>query len=184
MSNFIWTFDDEKLEIMALEKKILDLQKTVDNLQSLVENAPYGIFCALKDSWDGTPSNSIITYDKFTKVAGNIGGLGMNLTSGIFTAGHTGTWSITFNFDSVHNGDGGGTYNVVNLYRRHRYWNTGIQIEESHFEVSSKEKMTIMTGKTIYHTLYEGDDVYLKTGSVESDIERATICFELVSTYY
>ena len=60
----------------------------MDILKSSFEDAPNGIFYALKDKWDGTPSNFIITNS-------------IN--------------SINYNFESVHDA-AFPRFNVVNLY--------------------------------------------------------------------
>ena len=59
--NIIGTFAEDQTDVVALEKRILDLETFVDILKSSFEDAPNGIFYALKDKWDGTPSNFIIT---------------------------------------------------------------------------------------------------------------------------
>merc|ERR1711936_902416 len=59
-----------------------------------IENKPYAFQCAYKFKW--TAANSVMTWDKLiTNVKYGVTG-GFSLSSGVFTAGHSGVWEVNF----------------------------------------------------------------------------------------
>ena len=121
-------------------------------------------------------ANSVITYDRLTfdEISGgeSVVGSGMDITTGVFTVGLSGVWSVSYSLMSQVSG---GEINQVNLYLN------GLRISES-YQLSSyngQEDMVSMGSRNLYMRLVEGDEVTLRTRMV-GILRYVTICFQLV----
>ena len=136
-----------------------------------MRNPPFAFQCG----WQGglvTAENSIITFERlsFSSLFGVAGGL--DITTGVFTAGYNGVWTITY---STHSEQAGGDANSVYLFLNDN------KIEESvHYTYNSGGPGYFQTlgSRTLHIRLETGDVVTLKTGRLE-DIGGITLCFEL-----
>ena len=122
--------------------------------------------CAYKNHW--TAGNSIITYDTLTisSMSGVAGGL--NIKTGVFTAGLSGVWSVSYSLKSrQYSGD-----------EASLYLNGDHLVESSHDTFHSGEVRSL-GGRTLYMRLQSGDSLTLGTGSVRNGgLYQITLCFE------
>ena len=169
-----------KSEYADLQKEITLMKKSIDLLNAKVsslEHPHYGVFCARR-YW-GVPENFIVTYNELTHVATNLDGPGLDVDTGLFTAGLSGTWSITFSLLSTHSysfDDSTPEHNNVNLYKN------GELIPESYFYTMSEADLALVSGRTIYIHLEMGDQVYLATDFLDGSVNLVTICYQLITT--
>ena len=56
---------------------------------------PYSFECGYQTAWD--TADSVISYTRLLYSSTNVTG-GLDISSGLFTAGHSGTWAVTFTF--------------------------------------------------------------------------------------
>ena len=165
------------MQFMREENNRLNMEiRKLKSEDSQIKNdlRPLRIFsyqCAHKNRW--TAANSIITYDKLmiSSMSGMSGGLDIN--TGVFTAGQGGVWSVSYSFKSRHfSGDEAVLYlNGANLMESfHDTFHAG----------SSRGEVRSVGGRTLYVRLEAGDSLSLDTASLRNGgLYEITLCFEL-----
>ena len=141
----------------------------------LLKNKPHSIHCGHRQLWD--TRDSVITYDEVTpsSQSGGVGGIGgLDRTTGVFTAGHSGIWSITYSVQSF-NPEGYG-YNTLYI------WINQVKFTESQHYVDyykSKTKVYSLGGRTFYRHLSAGNTVTLRAGHIYT-LNWITLCLEVL----
>ena len=153
-----------KLNYKELEEKIEE-----------VRNPPFGYFCAYKSSF--STANSVITYDRllYSSQFGLQGeSPGIDITSGKFVAGFSGTWRLDFSLYTLPDpGDDISLY----LYRN------GEQIPETRFRSTRSSKVSgydVNTGgRSVLLRLDLGDELYIRTTVMEDSVNNIIFCASL-----
>ena len=171
--------ENEKLSLLErlerLEKEIEEVHTENRELQEKIEdvqNAPFGYFCGHRGAFFLT--NSVITYDKllYSSQFGLQGGI--NINTGKFVAGSSGTWRGDFSL--VTDPDPGGDV-IVFLYKN------GEKIPETLFYSHGSDAGSgwdINTGgRSVLLHLDLGDELYLGTTLMENYAERIIFCVSL-----
>ena len=165
-------------EMKSLTGRITVTEETDVLLRGMVDqvrNPPYAFQCAYQDYW--TADDSVITYDRLTydEISGgsiyNVTG-GLDITTGVFTAGFSGVWTISYTMTSFQYS---GEYNVAWLYVN------GEQIVESkHYTgyYGSEGRVDSLGSRSLYMRLEAGDTISLRTGFLKG-LNDITLCFEL-----
>merc|ERR1711936_45076 len=82
------TSKDEKIRTLENDKN------SKERRLKKIENKPYAFQCAYQDRWK--KEGAVMTWDKLsTNVKYGVTG-GFSLSSGVFTAGHSGVWEVTY----------------------------------------------------------------------------------------
>ena len=167
--------------LSAIEKVIKEKDEIIENMERSIKsitNPPFGVFCA--KSWEGgrDGDTSIITYDEMSHVSTNLDGPGLDLDTGVFTAGHNGTWSVSFHFRSTTSEHLDG--NSIHLAKNGK----NIWVFAGIRHVADIDYLELDIGRTTYTHLDKGDALYLSQSPHEvSHITDVTVCYELVTKY-
>ena len=163
-------------EEMALkEARIAELERSV----SRHEETPYSFTCGWREQW--VLDNSNITYERLLYSASSDLNGGLDITSGVYTAWISGTWTITYSSTSVqYSGDIIQAFVYVNgeMLLESQYW-------ASYFESSGR--VSSLGSRTLHLHLNAGDTVTLGTGDQGhygefSGLWYVTFCVELKQT--
>merc|ERR1711936_1336432 len=141
-----------------------------------IENKPYAFQCAYKFKW--TAANSVMTWDKLiTNVKYGVTG-GFSLSSGVFTAGHSGVWEV--NFTTVSEND---THEWITAY----LYINGKKLSESKYNsgyYKSSGFVVSLGSRTLLLKLNKGDEVKLMTDKLTGDaLWQNTLCFHLAQPF-
>ena len=170
-------------EEMALkDARIGELERSQSELMSAVsrhEETPYSFTCGWREQW--VLDNSNITYERLLYSASSDLNGGLDITSGVYTAWISGTWSITYSSTSVqYSGDIIQAFVYVNgeMLLESQYW-------ASYFESSGR--VSSLGSRTLHLHLNAGDTVTLGTGDQGhygefSGLWYVTFCVELKQT--
>ena len=160
--------------LAARDRKIEEIEHRLEDRLEKVERQvgdnPYCYQCGYRTDWD--MSDSVMTYTRLLYSSSNLSG-GLNISTGLFTAGHSGTWAIASSLLSTqYSGD----VNQVWIFKNQQ------KIEESEhysYYVNSGqlEYTKSMGSRTLYLHLETGDQVSLRAGSVYY-LEDITVCFQ------
>ena len=105
-------------------------------------------------------------------------GPGLDLDTGVFTAGHNGTWSVSFHFRSTTSEHLDG--NSIHLAKNGK----NIWVFAGIRHVAHIDYLELDIGRTTYTHLDKGDVLYLSQSPHEvSHITDVTVCYELVTKY-
>ena len=153
--------------INVTEETDVQLMEMMDQ----VRNPPFAFQCAWQSGLV-TAENSVITFERlsYSSMFGVTGGL--DISTGVFTAGYNGVWTLSY---ATHSEQGGGDVNSVYLYLNET------KVEESvHYTYNSggSEHFQTLGSRTLHLRLEVGDVVTLRTGRLQ-DIGGITLCFEL-----
>ena len=165
--------------LSALEKSMKEKDDAIEVLEKSlhsVTNCPYGVFCAY--NWEGKRAGdtSIITFDEMTIATTNLDGTGLDLDTGVFSAGQSGTWSVAYSFTSTVWDKG--EVNYIDLFKNDE--NIMTAGAGTRYEANSDYFATTI-GRTIYIHLDKGDILYLKPQRVGMMITHISVCYELVT---
>ena len=158
-------------EIIGLGTANKELQEKIEEVQ----NPPFGYFCAFKDQF--STGNSVITYDKllYSSQFGLEGeSPGINITSGKFLSGFTGTWRVDF---SLWTGPDPAEAIYVFLYKN------GVRLPETEF--ASYRSFTgsgydgNTGGRSVLVHLDLGNELYIGTTTMEEPAVNIIFCVSL-----
>ena len=158
-------------EIIGLGTANKELQEKIEEVQ----NPPFGYFCAFKDQF--STGNSVITYDKllYSSQFGLQGDSpGINIISGKFLSGFTGTWRVDF---SLWTGPDPAEAIYVFLYKN------GVRVPETEF--ASYRSFTgsgydgNTGGRSVLVHLDLGDELYIGTTTMEEPAVNIIFCVSL-----
>ena len=158
------------------------LEEEVRGVRSRHSESPYSYTCGWREEWTNVAlDNTNITYERllYSSTSGMDGGL--DITTGVYTAWISGTWSITYSSTSVqYSGDIIQAFLFVNgqMLVESQYW-------ASYFE--SDGRVSSLGARTLHLHLNAGDTVTLGTGDQGhygefSGLWYITFCVELKQT--
>ena len=155
-------------EIIGLGTANKELQEKIEEFQNL----PFGYFCAFKDQF--STGNSVITYDKllYSSQFGLEGDSpGINITSGKFLSGFSGTWRVDF---SLYTTPDPGEAISIYLYKN------GEMITETGFFSSGGSDYEGKTGgRSLLLHLDMGDELYIYTDVTDDPTYNIIFCVSL-----
>merc|ERR1711936_853812 len=166
---------DLERKVNSLESRIIKLENDKTSKErrlTKIENKPYAFQCAYQDKWT---AESIVKWDKFiTNIMRGVTG-GLRLSSGEFTAGHSGVWEVTYSMLST-NDSGEQIFAVLNI--------NGRELRESEYRTGYKNSegwVYSLGSRILFIKLNRGDKVTLQTTSLTGDaLYKNTLCFHLV----
>ena len=170
--------EEVKTENMVLKRKIEEVIRGNKELQEKIDvvgNPPFGYFCGFQELFS-TP-NSVINYDKllYSSQFGLEGeSPGINITSGKFLSGFTGTWRVDF---SLWTGPDPAEAIYVFLYKN------GVRVPETEF--ASYRSFTgsgydgNTGGRSVLVHLDLGDELYIGTTTMEEPAVNIIFCVSL-----
>jgi len=158
------TLDTLERKVSSQESRIIKLESDKTSKErrlTKIENKPYAFQCAGQPSWT-TGEGSIVTWEGFFSnwMSGVTGGL--SLSSGVFTAGHSGIWEVTYSLLPLKK-EGGGDWIVAYLF-------------VNGLGLSAKS----LGSRTLFVKLSRGDKVDLRTEDPAVQLYDNTLCFRLV----
>ena len=153
------------------------LQLTTDMVELRAASLPFGFSCVYRFGWER--DETTITYSKVLDSSTNIYMPGINLTTGVFTASVSGTYSVSFSFFTSDKAEDGP--NDVFLFRN------GTKITESlapsETAISDQQKVAgkvfQTSGRTLYFQLAVGETMSLVCRPCHK-IWRVNFCVALV----
>lgn len=168
-----------KSKLASQEAKMTDMLDRMTRLEAElgIRRSPVAFQCGWRRN-DWTEDNSTITFDRLTiSSLSGVGG-GLDTYTGVFTAGFSGIWSVTF---------------TVRSFKPKTEANNTVWLDLNGEKVEETLLLTYYLGpegyvgsqesRTIYLQLDKGDEVSLKTGEVYS-LSYITLCFELAHFEY
>ena len=153
------------------------LQLTTDMAELRAASLPFGFSCVYRFGWER--DETTITYSKVLDSSTNIYMSGINLTTGVFTASVSGTYSVSFSFFTSDKAEDGP--NDVFLFRN------GTKITESlapsETAISDQQKVAgkvfQTSGRTLYFQLEVSETLHLGCVLCHK-IWRVNFCVALV----
>ena len=183
---------DLKYSLAARDKKIEEIEHRIDHnlrqnrcnrsLEDRLEKVekqgraedprdnPYCYECGYQSAWD--VEDSVMTYTRLLYSSSNVSG-GLDISTGLFTAGHSGTWAIS---SSIMSTQYSGDVNQVWIFKNQQKIG---ESEHYSYYVNSGQLGYVksMGSRTLYLYLEKGDQVSLRAGSVYY-LEDITVCFQ------
>ena len=158
--------------IRYLEEAVAIGEEQICELENQVRNQPFAFQCGWRaGQW--SEDSSIITYDSLTfSSMFNVDG-GLDISTGVFTAGYSGVWSVSY---SIRSTQYSGERNEAWLYL-----NDERMKESQHWTgyYGSEGDVLLMGSRTLFLRLETGDTITLRTGIVDNGLFYITLCFQL-----
>ena len=165
--------DNEVLHIMEFlnshEVSIKELERSV----SFLKNPPSTFSCGYHTGYEYFVSN-VISYTSLSYSSSNVEGSGLDISSGIFTSGHPGTYTATWSLASIN--DAGDHYVQIHLRKN------GSMIQESRhvsYYTGSSGKTDDQGGRTLILHLERGDTLDLYCDNCSAGVYDTTFCVSL-----
>ena len=176
------------------DKKIADLEKTLGRIvkgnkkilpsfKNRIERLektkkPFVYQCGYRSKMKNT-GFAVITYDRLTINSLSEDSGGLDIDSGIFTAGHTGVYSVSYSMESKSDN---GKPNMVSLFLNDKKLKESEHMSYYRSDMNGRTSFVHSLGsRTLYMKLVAGDKVKMKTGNYH-ELSHITLCFELANT--
>ena len=170
-SNILTQFMREEKE--RVDRRLKRLEEMYEDLRMEVRKPPFVYQCgSYHDEWcskDSTVTYSSLLHSSMSKVE-----QGLNITSGIFTAGLSGTWRVSF---SMRSALGSGQSNTAHLYLNNR------PVSGSRFrDTVNGGNLQSMGSRTLLLQLEAGDQISLRVGRLGWCFADIIFCVELAES--
>jgi hypothetical protein len=155
------------------QKQNLNVIKQLESEVSILKDPPFTFACGSHQA-SFTKSAQIIPYSKLLYASSNVDGAGLDIDTGVFTAGHPGSYTVTWSLAAANEAD---EYWVAIHLRKN-----GVRIEESEHEshyTGTSGVVLEQGGRTFVIHLERGDTVDLYCRRCEAGINFTTFCVSL-----
>merc|ERR1719430_2293136 len=161
---------DEK--ICELENRLAKYEMRLQSKLADVKEVPYLEVCGYQDEWYKSPST--ISYDSILSEYHSGGGEGqLDITTGIFTAGTPGFYTVTYSGRSAVDPD---QYVLMYLYHN------GVRVDQSEWVTylsDGDQRMEDQGSRTLTIHLGQGDILELRAEDFTGELFRLVFCLFL-----
>ena len=169
--------DDPQLELVVREliemKRELNLTKTRLNNLEYLRDPPFTFGCGSQTDWISTHSE-VITYNNLMYYSSNVEGASLDIKSGIFTAGHPGTYMVSWSMETQNTAGNTGIY----IFLR----KNGAEVNGSRtasYNIIGSGTMYEQGSRTVFLHLDRGDTLDLFGEETSSKFYLTTFCVSL-----
>merc|ERR1719422_1165179 len=162
---------EERLSVA--EGKVAELESEV----AILRDTPFLHACGANDDVLNLPVDKIITYNTLLYSATNTEGGGLDISTGVFTAPHGGSYTVYWDTSAWLNDDH--TVNVIEIILQKN--EEAIMETAHHCSNGGNDRVSDQGGRTVVVYLGTGDTLQLQLYKNGADIYYTTFCVSLTT---